>query len=345
MSLEDLPLPRRENVQALLGAAGLPTRYALEPVSGGVNNRVYRVECEGAAALLKAYFRHPGDARDRLGAEFAFCRFAWERGLRSLPRPLACDRSHDLGLFEFIAGRRLSPADLGPEPVRQALDFYRELNRYKAHPAAADLPDASEACFSLAEHLACVERRLAALEQVGGVMPLDREAGAFARGELRAAWRIARDQVVALAARWGLPLDCPIDRRGEGCISPSDFGFHNAILGAEGRLRFVDFEYAGWDDPAKMVCDFFCQPALPVPVAFFEDFAAAAVAGLPQAQRHLQRIRLLLPVYRIKWCCIMLNEFLPVGARRRSFASDQDPLQRRRVQLEKARHALRQARI
>lgn len=343
MSLEDVPFPRAEDVQALLCAAGLPTRHWLEPVSGGVNNRVYRVECEGAAALLKAYFRHPGDARDRLAAEFAFCRFAWERGLRSLPRPLACDRSRDLGLYEFIEGRRLSPPEVGSEQVRQALAFFLELNRHKAHPAAADLPDASEACFSPAEHLACVERRLAALEQVGGVTPLDREAGAFVRGELRAAWRDARDQLIALAEQGGLPLDCPIDRRVEGCISPSDFGFHNAILGTDGQLRFVDFEYAGWDDLAKMVCDFFCQPALPVPLTHFDGFAAAVVADLPQAHRHLQRIRLLLPVYRIKWCCIMLNEFLPVGARRRSFASDEDPLERRRVQLEKARQALRQA--
>jgi len=27
-----------------------------------------------------------------------------------------------------------------------------------------------------------------------------------------------------------------------------------------------------------------------------------------------------LPVYELKWCCIMLNEFLAVGESRRSFA-------------------------
>ena len=25
---------------------------------------------------------------------------------------------------------------------------------------------------------------------------------------------------------------------------------------------FIDFEYAGWDDPSKLICDFFCQPAV-----------------------------------------------------------------------------------
>jgi hypothetical protein len=34
----------------------------------------------------------------------------------------------------------------------------------------------------------------------------------------------------------------------------------------------------------------------------------------------LARCRILLDACRIKWVCIMLNDFLPVGAARRSFA-------------------------
>jgi thiamine kinase-like enzyme len=45
----------------------------------------------------------------------------------------------------------------------------------------------------------------------------------------------------------------PGDRR----LSPSDFGFHNIIVISDWMLKFIHFEYAGWDDPAKMVCDFF----------------------------------------------------------------------------------------
>ena len=38
-------------------------------------------------------------------------------------------------------------------------------------------------------------------------------------------------------------------------LSPSDFGLHNALRGQDGQLRFVDFEYFGWDDPVKLVSD------------------------------------------------------------------------------------------
>ena len=32
----------------------------------------------------------------------------------------------------------------------------------------------------------------------------------------------------------------------ERCISPSDFGFHNALVDERGIVRFLDFEYSGW---------------------------------------------------------------------------------------------------
>ena len=43
--------------------------------------------------------------------------------------------------------------------------------------------------------------------------------------------------------------------------SPSDFGFHN-ILCKDGILNFVDFEYAGTDDIAKLLADFSLMPEI-----------------------------------------------------------------------------------
>jgi hypothetical protein len=50
----------------------------------------------------------------------------------------------------------------------------------------------------------------------------------------------------------------------------------------------------------------------------------------------LARCRILLDVCRIKWVCIMLNDFLPVGAARRSFAEGGARDVRCATQLEKA---------
>jgi hypothetical protein len=104
------------------------------------------------------------------------------------------------------------------------------------------------------------------------------------------------------------------------CLSPSDFGFHNALADENGRVTFLDFEYAGRDDPAKLVSDFFCQPEISVPLNYHPGFLMRLADGLELDDAGRTRCRILLDAYRIKWSCILLNDFLPVGAARRSFA-------------------------
>lgn len=338
--LADRSTPDTDTVATLLSEAGLPRQFHLASLPGGGNNRVYRLDCDGSSYLLKAYFHHRKDPRDRLTAEFSFSRFAWEHGLRCIPQPLARDNCNHLALYEFIDGRALAAAEVGPEAVTQAIRFFLGLNQYKSDPAAPSLPRASEACFTLAEHLACVQRRMSRLVQLDGPSPLDREAANWVRNRLQLAWQRLHERVLQQATACRLAITEPISTA-DRCLSPSDFGFHNAILADDGRLRFVDFEYAGWDDPAKTVCDFVCQPKLPVPEEYAARFTQAVVTGLSDAAMHQQRITLLLPVYRLKWCCIMLNEFLPIDSQRRSFARDDDGREeRQRKQLEKAERAL-----
>jgi hypothetical protein len=120
------------------------------------------------------------------------------------------------------------------------------------------------------------------------------------------------------------------------CVSPSDFGFHNALLADEGRLGFFDFEYAGWDDPAKLLCDFFCQPAVPAPIDCWPQFLDLTASLVGDTQIERQRQALLFPLYQVKWCCILLNEFQSTGRKRREFA-ERTP-QDLSSQLDKVRH-------
>jgi hypothetical protein len=58
----------------------------------------------------------------------------------------------------------------------------------------------------------------------------------------------------------------------------------------------------------------------------------------PHARALEARARLLFPVFQTKWCCIILNDFIPEFARRRRFADPGvDEGERKRRQLEKAR--------
>jgi len=335
--------PPKPAVSDLLTAAGLEGDFVLDPLPGGANNRVFRVEVGGRSALLKLYFRHPADPRDRLRAEFCFIRFAWDRGVRVVPEPLACDPANQLALYELVQGRQPRQEDVTPRQLTAALSFIGDLNRHKMHADAADLPMASEACLSIRQHLECVGRRLDGLSRLEPSTDIDRDASRFVRDELTPAWNAVAGAVRRRAESQKLTLDGRLSRA-EQCLSPSDFGFHNALVRPDGETCFLDFEYAGWDDPAKLVCDFFSQVQVPVPMEHFDGFLDSIVAGLPHSQEHRSRSRLLLPVYRLKWCCILLNEFLPTAARRRCFSRPGgDWPGRKAEQLHKARRALAQA--
>jgi hypothetical protein len=90
-----------------------------------------------------------------------------------------------------------------------------------------------------------------------------------------------------------------------------------------------------------MVCDFFCQVEVPIDRRHLEGFADAVARRFPDSGTLRRRIDLLLPIYRIKWCAIMLNDFLPAAAARRAFsASGEQPLERLARQLAMARLSL-----
>jgi hypothetical protein len=329
--------PEMQTVNRLAVRSGLGPVRELAPLVGGANNRAYRVECQRGAAFLKAYFRSPADPRDRLGAEFAFARFAFTAGIRALPRPLACDAVARLGLFEFMEGER--PTQATDALVTQAAEFVNFLNEERWRPAAATLPLASEACFSIEEHLGVVGGRANRLGDIEPGSDIDREAMRFVRRILLPVWEAVRNEARVHTRTAGISLSRPLDARSRW-VSPSDFGFHNALVGIDGRAIFLDFEYAGWDDPAKLICDFFSQPAVPVPERCFDSFARTVAASSHDPAAVLARVQLLMPIYRLKWVCIRLNEFLADGGSRRRFSAGEDWEARKARQLAQARTAL-----
>jgi hypothetical protein len=193
------------------------------------------------------------------------------------------------------------------------------------------LPLASEACFSVAEHLATVDRRIERLRKIAPQSSRHEAAMAFVGERLVPAWVALREKTERTVSGKDRTL-----ARSERCISPSDFGFHNTIRSGDGHLRFFDFEYAGWDDPAKTICDFFCQPAVPVPNEWLPG-VVERLRGAFGDDDLAERVALLLPLFQTKWCCIMLNDFLPAGNQRRAFSNpDVRDESRWDKQLEKA---------
>jgi hypothetical protein len=309
-ALDDAALER------LLGAPPA----ALTRLAGGGNSRIYRVTAaDGGTFALKHYFRHPGDSRDRLGTETAALAFMAGQGLDCVPRPLGADAQAGLGLYQFIDGVRPEPTDADVDQAAAFLIRLRELSRL---PAARTLPAASEARFSLAGAACNVDDRMGLLEREAP------ELVGFLGQELAPVWRAMAGPY--RQSQRELPL-------GERTLNPSDFGFHNALR-RDGQLVFLDFEYFGWDDPAKMIADLLLHPRLgPERVRL----ARGVLAGFGDQPGLEARVRQVFPLFGIKWCLILLNEFLPGPLGRRQFATAQDSIAERQArQLAKARAQL-----
>lgn len=320
-----------EVVEAIAATLKVPASSLDVERGRGGNSRVYFVTLAGKKVVAKQYFRHSADPRDRLQAEWDFLEYAAGAGIRCVPKPLARDAARGIGVFEYIAGRPLVRGDVTSARVAEAAAFFLLVNRHRN--SAKLLGPASEACFSIAEHIAMVDGRVSRLAAIPDSTEEDRAAREFVRS-LDARWRELRERILAATREPAAPVE-------ERCVSPSDFGFHNALLRENGELCFLDFEYAGWDDPAKTAGDFFAHPGLPVPREHFDAFLKTAMSFSSHAAALEARARLLEPVFRLKWCCIVLNEFVPEAAQRRRFATPgADAATVKRRQLDKARGLL-----
>jgi aminoglycoside phosphotransferase (APT) family kinase protein len=316
--------------QRLTAQAGRSAPRALTRLAGGRNNQVFRLDTDDGPLVLKRYFKDARDSRDRLGAEWSFVSHAWSRGIRVVPEPLACDPPEQAGLYSFVQGRKLAPTELTSAHVNAAIDFVLAVNE-RPRPTLAP---GSEACFSLADHVSTIERRVARLAKLDDGVPHVDEARQLVP-RLQLMWDAVKTLIGAGMALEGLKMSQALGPD-QQCLSPSDFGFHNALLDDTGRVTFLDFEYAGRDDPAKLVSDFFCQPDVPVPLSLHGHFIDRLAQGLGLDPAGVARCRVLLDAYQIKWTCIILNDFLALGAARRAFADTGAWAERCAAQLAKA---------
>jgi hypothetical protein len=324
-----------EQVEALFKSAKLSaTILSFDSCAKGGNNRTYRVETVDGVFAVKKYFRGPADKRDRLASEFSFLMYAKETAPHFVPKAYAQDIENGLALYEFIEGRSVTASELTEHIMTQPIQFFCLLNDPDAKKNATSLALASEAGFSIEDHLISVNSRIFELQQA--IFNETDENAKVLMTSLSQYWddilQTCRNQAISD----GIDVSATLDYS-QRCISPSDFGFHNALMLKNQQIKFLDFEYAGWDDPARMVNDFFSQLAVPIPAKYYDWFVREVMKPFPQTEHLIMRAKLLRPIYHIKWCCIALNVFIPVHMARRQFANPQlNVVDLRKTQLAKA---------
>jgi hypothetical protein len=308
-------------------------------LKGGRNSQVFRVDCgDGSVLAVKAYFQSPEDPRDRLGCEFRALQFLKSEGLREIATPLAADEVRRIAVYEFVAGDILRAEEIGNAEIDQAVAFLRALKTIADSGNAAHFPAASEACFSISAILQNLDARYRRLDEAAVNRPALKE---FLCNELVPSRQAAGRRCYEFCGQHRIATEVPIPLS-ERTLSPSDFGFHNAIRRAGGRLVFLDLEYFGWDDPAKTVADFLLHPGMQLAGTLKRRFCSRIAAAFASVRALPLRVRAVYPLFALKWCAILLNDFALEHRARRCFADGAHGALNETVQIETARRMLAQ---
>lgn len=272
----------------------------MDPLGGGGRHIVYAVRQGARKAALKIYEK-PANGRDAFTREMAVNDVLAEFVPQSVPGVLGRDPALRCVLFGWLEGRKPGVEEISPASARKMALFAAAINAVDIRSAArrVNLPDASDAAFSLSGHRAVASRRIKALREAKPDGALGDELEDFLANELQPA-------LDGLDSMNRCDAELSEDER---ILSASDFGFHNVIVRSDGAFSFFDFEHAGWDDPAKMAADFVLQPECLLDEAASEAFMQELESSGRFARGLQERVAALLPVQAVKWTTIVLNVF------------------------------------
>jgi hypothetical protein len=288
-------------------------RLRLSPVGGGRNSRVYRVDTSGGVFALKRYFSLENDRRDRLDVETGALRWMASHELDMVPRVVAVEVETGSVLLSWMGGSR--PNELGPADVDQAIEFFRVLERLRRTAPLRGARLASEACLSGKELERQIRKRLSDL----AVLDDEPALRVFLREEFIGAFETALDRARRVFLSSKLSFEAELRPENRSLVA-SDFGFHNALRDDLGRLAFVDFEYFGWDDPAKLTSDTLLHPGTPMNCQLRSRLQSAAQELYGDDPNFSARCHAFYPLFALRWALILLNEFHPERWKRRLLA-------------------------
>jgi hypothetical protein len=269
------------------------------PLNGGINNHVFRCTAGRQTFVLKGYMESTDSPHNRFKAETEFLTYAAAVAPTFVPRLVYSDQGSRSIVVEHLEGECFQEGERPLErDLAKAVDFMRLLNSDHASALEAISGAAADGFPRLTDHLENIRARIASMRSEHLPSNLRNKASQIILSleqQVRILSEITEQRL--LTGRCEDILD-PADQ----CLSPSDFGFHNAIRTPQG-VKFLDFEFAGWDDPAKTVSDFDLQPRIPI-----SPKGCILRLGIAKWSVGLEaRSKALFPILKLKWACIILG--------------------------------------
>ena len=269
-----------------------------EWIGAGGNAGVVRVKfIDGTEAAMKIY---PNDIQhDRLYSEYVSTKILRKYKETKIPKGIGFCNRLNVALYSWIEGQSVKYANT--DHIGKIIEFLGRLHSLCSKTEFQLFPRASAAVSSGSQLETQFWKRLALLRERS---ESSTELVEFLDVELMP---VAQTIIQWFRSQWEQDKYNQAIHLQDHTLSPSDFGFHNILRNPEGELIFIDFEYFGWDDPAKLIGDFLLHPAMQLDDGLKSEFVAGAESIY--GSNVIERLKIMWPVLGLCWCLIILNEF------------------------------------
>jgi hypothetical protein len=266
-------------------------------VGGHGNSGIAKVSfLDGSYGALKLYAAN--SQQERIDREYRTFKILRELGNRNVPQSIGSSSLLGMAVYEWIAGSLIS--EVNAETVSKASKLLRFLQTDEVRSRFEHSAPASAAVFSREQLEQQIANRIKGFEQAPSVPQI---VSQFIQKEIAPAF-----ETIRVHSRRSWPnVGCSDELNQEGrVLSPSDFGAHNWLQREDGGISFLDFEYFGWDDPAKLICDFLLHPAM----VLTKDARSRWIHETEKLYgfKALQRANSMYGLIGITWSLIVLNK-------------------------------------
>lgn len=273
-------------------------------IDRGGNSRIYMIEKKDDLKIaLKRYPFYDYEDQGRLEREFTSFSFLHQNGIDLVPIPVIRNDQLNVGTFEWIEGEKIEKPN--EDDLQQALHLIRALYELRNTSEASGLPIATDACLSGSSLVRQINSRRKRL-----LVPatLHKQLQSHLENIFDPLWIKVQNWI---KKNWSFNVDFnEILTSDLQTLSPSDFGFHNALRKDSTRLCFLDFEYFGWDDPVKLVSDFCWHPGMHLTNQLRTIWLQETFELFRGDPYFLSRLNILHPAFGLNWSLIVLNSYL-----------------------------------
>ena len=258
---------------------------------GGINSFIQ--EAESSCGEKVIHKKYKDNDKERMEREINFLLEQEKNNSRNVPLLRETNREEGWITMTYLEGDKVT--EMNKKTVRAIISFLKEININRINSKLGYAKDAYLSKYDLKNDIKRRKERYECSKSKKVSIEFDK----WVKDKLIKQSRKELD-VIEETDFWDI-------QRNGLIVTPSDIGPHNMIKN-EDKYYFIDFEYAGLDNPNKTILDLICQPNHNIGEEL-ENYLIKELGELVLDKDNEWRKDLgkMKKIFIIKWCFIMMN--------------------------------------